>query len=95
MEHLEKELCLLLTEIRLFFEEELYILRLEIRLCYLHLLRCYCLVMLGYYDVKYKVIRAIPACFFARPRWRNIKRRCLLSSLKFIVRQLEQDGLHN
>jgi hypothetical protein len=105
MEHLEKELYILWAEIRLFFEEELYLLLTEIYiLCLyvsLYLKVGYCLVMIGYYQVKRKILIvkrniliALPAwCFLVLLYWRKIKRACLLSSLRFIVRQLEQVGL--
>jgi len=93
MERIEKEINLLCTEARLFLEEDLCILQMELHILRLHiriacccLLLYGCLVILGYYEVKHKVVRG----------WVNIKRACLLKLLISIVRQLEQTGgLHN
>jgi hypothetical protein len=111
MEHLEEELCLLLTEIRLFFEEELYFLltetyilclyvgvysRFYLKVGYCRVMMAYCRIRITYYQVKRGILCAIPArCFVVLLYWRKIKRACLLSSLRFIVRQLEQVGLHD
>ena len=89
MERIEKEINLLCAEARLYLEEdlcilqmELHILRLHIRIACCYLLRYGCIAILGYYRVKHKVRRG----------WVNIKRACLLKLLILIVRQLEQTG---
>ena len=111
MEHLEEEIYILWAEIRLFFEEELYFLLTEIYiLClyvgvysrfylkvgYCYVMIAYCRIKITYYRAKRSILCATPAwCFLVLLYWRKIKRACLLSSLRFIVRQLEQVGLHD